>query len=93
MISKHISNKEGVYSNTAIRRGRENTPNQEQLSNITQSSLDQAFAQLSRMLKPGNVVHRGIYTGDKSNLMVFTAVGGLGHPTGKCGELRKAGDC
>ena len=34
MISKHISNKEGVYSNTAIRRGIENTPNQEQLSNM-----------------------------------------------------------
>jgi cell division protein FtsZ len=60
---------------------------QEQLDNITQSSLDQA------LLKPGNVVHRGIYNGDKSNLMIFTAVGGLGHPTAKCGELRRAGDC
>ena len=31
MISKHISDKEGVYSNTAIRRGIDNTPNKEQL--------------------------------------------------------------
>ena len=31
MISKHISYKEGVYSNTAIRRGIENTPDDEQL--------------------------------------------------------------
>ena len=31
MISKHISYKEGVYSNTATRRGIENTPNDEQL--------------------------------------------------------------
>ena len=31
MISKHISYKEGVYSNTATRRGISNTPNNEQL--------------------------------------------------------------
>jgi len=34
MISKHISYKEGVYSNTAIRRGIDNTPNEEQLDNM-----------------------------------------------------------
>ena len=34
MISKHISNKEGVYSATALRRGIDNTPNEEQLSNM-----------------------------------------------------------
>ena len=34
MISKHISYKEGVYSNTALRRGIENKPNKEQLSNM-----------------------------------------------------------
>ena len=34
MISKHISYKEGVYSNTAIRRGIDNVPNEEQLSNM-----------------------------------------------------------
>jgi hypothetical protein len=31
MISKHVSYKEGVYSNTATRRGIENTPDDEQL--------------------------------------------------------------
>jgi hypothetical protein len=31
MISEHISYKEGVYSNTAIRRGIDNTPNDDQL--------------------------------------------------------------
>ena len=34
MISKHISYKEGVYSNTALRRGIDNTPNDEQLNNM-----------------------------------------------------------
>jgi len=34
MISEHISYKEGVYSNTATRRGIDNTPNDEQLTNM-----------------------------------------------------------
>ena len=34
MISKHISYKEGVYSNTATRRGINNDPNDEQLDNM-----------------------------------------------------------
>ena len=34
MISKHISDKEGVYSTTAIRRGIDNTPDEEQLTNM-----------------------------------------------------------
>ena len=34
MISKHISQKEGTYSNTATRRGIDNTPNTEQMVNM-----------------------------------------------------------
>ena len=34
MISKHISDKEGMYSTTAIRRGLDNTPDAEQLLNM-----------------------------------------------------------
>ena len=34
MISKHISYKEGVYSVTAMRRGIDNIPNDEQLDNM-----------------------------------------------------------
>ena len=34
MISKHISYKEGVYSNTATRLGIENTPDDDQLNNM-----------------------------------------------------------
>ena len=34
MISEHIRYKEGVYSNTATRRGIDNTPNDEQLKNM-----------------------------------------------------------
>ena len=34
MISKHISDREGVYSTTATRQGLDNTPNEEQLANM-----------------------------------------------------------
>tara|TARA_R100001594_G_scaffold2291_1_gene9164 strand:- start:1438 stop:1893 length:456 start_codon:yes stop_codon:yes gene_type:complete len=34
MISKHISYKESVYSNTATRKGIKNEPNEEQLNNM-----------------------------------------------------------
>ena len=34
MISKHISDREGVYSITATRRGIDNTPNKEHLDNM-----------------------------------------------------------
>ena len=34
MISKHISDKEGTYSRTALRLGIKNKPNKEQLNNM-----------------------------------------------------------
>jgi len=34
MISKHISDREGVYSTTATRRGLDNTPDSKQLDNM-----------------------------------------------------------
>ena len=34
MISKHISDKEGVYSITATRKGLDNTPSQFELANM-----------------------------------------------------------
>ena len=61
--------------------------NKEQLDNVPQSSVDQAVAQLNRVLKPGSVVHSGIYTGDRDTLTVFTAVGGLGKPKAMLEDL------
>ena len=45
MISKHISDKEGVYSITSIRRGIDNTPNKKQLQNM-QLLADEVFEPL-----------------------------------------------
>ena len=44
-ISNHISYKEGVYSNTAIRRGIDNIPDQDQLANM-QLIADEIFEPL-----------------------------------------------
>ena len=44
------------------------------------------------MLKPNSIVHRGIYSGDKPNLTVFSAVGGLASPKDKLEELKKLAD-
>jgi zinc D-Ala-D-Ala carboxypeptidase len=45
MVSKHISDREGVYSITAIRRGLDNTPNQFELSNMKEIA-EQVFEPL-----------------------------------------------
>jgi len=63
----------------------------EQLDNIPQSNIDQAFGQLNRMLSDNSVVHGGIYVGDKPTLTVFTAVGGLARPQEKLSELKRLG--
>jgi len=64
----------------------------EQLDTIPEASLDQAFEQISRLMRPNSVLHRGIYAGDKSGLTVFTMIGGLGSPAAKIKELEKLGD-
>jgi cell division protein FtsZ len=50
------------------------------LSELPQSSIDKALDQLNKMLRGGGVVHRGIYSGDKPTLTIFTAIGGLANP-------------
>lgn len=62
------------------------------LNQIPQENLDKAFDQFSRILKSGNTVHRGIYSGNKDNLIVYSAVGGLGIPHEKLKELKKYGN-
>ena len=64
----------------------------EALDNVPQSNLDQAYAQISRILKPNSTVHRGIYSGDKEGMTVYSCIGGLGKPEEKLEELAKLGD-
>ena len=64
----------------------------EALDNTPQKSLDQAYDQLSRILKKNSTVHRGIYSGDKEGLTVYSTIGGLSRPIAKLKELKKLGD-
>ena len=54
MISKHISDKEGVYSTTATRRGLDNSPSQFELANMKELA-EQVFEPLREWVK-GNLV-------------------------------------
>jgi len=62
------------------------------LGSVPHEHLDQAFDQLTRLLKPGSMVHRGIYSGSKEAMVVYTAIGGLNSPEEKLEELRRLGD-
>lgn len=65
---------------------------QEIMEKVPQEHLDHAFDQFTRILKPGSVVHRGIYCGDKPSLVAYTTVGGVGRPVSRLEELRKLGN-
>ena len=62
------------------------------LDEVPQQNLDRAFDQFSRILRKGSVVHRGIYSGDKPDLTVYTAIGGIQKPLAKLEELKLLGD-
>jgi len=62
------------------------------LANIPMTNLDHGFDQLSRMLGPQSTVHQGIYRGNKETLVIYTAIGGLGRPTGRLVDLARIGD-
>lgn len=75
---------------------------QEVLSNLPESTLDQAFDQLNRMLGEGSTLHKGIYSSNARvkkdadgtvkkilELNLFTAVSRLGRPVEKIEELKK----
>lgn len=61
---------------------------EETLDNIPETHLDGAFEQLNRLLGDNSTVHRGVYSGNKDELSIFTAVGGLSEPTEKIEELK-----
>jgi hypothetical protein len=70
MISKHISNKEGVYSITAIRRGLDNTPTKTHLNNMKELA-EQIFEPLREWVG-GPIRVNSFYRGEELN----KAIGG-----------------
>jgi len=59
----------------------------EVLNELPESHLDQAFEQLNRMLGAGSTLHRGVYSSNKNDLNIFTAVSNLAKPDEKIKEL------
>ena len=70
MISKHISDKEGVYSITAIRRGLDNTPTKTHLNNMKELA-EQIFEPLREWVG-GPIRVNSFYRGEELN----KAIGG-----------------
>ncbi len=62
------------------------------LNQVPHEHLDQAFDQLTRTLRSGSTVHRGIYSGSKENMTIYTALGGLDDLDDKFAELKRLGD-
>jgi len=82
----------GVNLNTGIVGAAVVIASRSILGRIPHEHLDQAFDQLTRILQPGSTVHRGIYSGSKETLAVYTALGGLESPEEKFEELKRLGD-
>ena len=84
MVSKHISDKEGVYSNTATRRGIDNIPDDEQLTNM-KLLAEKVFEPLRTWVK-GPIKINSFFRCPKLN----TAIGGSSksqHCTGQAIDL------
>ena len=70
MISKHISNKEGVYSRTALRRGIDNTPTKDHEKNMVE--LAENIFEPLRMYVGGPIKINSFYRSPELN----KAIGG-----------------
>lgn len=57
------------------------------LTSIPQEHLEHGFEMLSRIMRQGGTVHRGIYKGSKPGLVVYSALGELGQPAERMSEI------
>jgi cell division GTPase FtsZ len=61
----------------------------EVLTKIPQSYLEHGFEMLTRIMRQGGVLHRGIYKGSKAGLVVYTMLGELGRPEERMSEIAR----
>lgn len=59
------------------------------LTKIPQSYLEHGFEMLTRIMRQGGVLHRGIYKGSKAGLVVYTMLGELGRPEERMSEIAR----
>jgi cell division GTPase FtsZ len=60
------------------------------LAKIPQAHLEHGFEMLTRMMKQGGTLHRGIYKGSKPGLVVYSMLGELGKPEEKMQEMARS---
>jgi len=62
------------------------------LNVVPQEALEHGFEQLTRIMQPHSVVHRGIYTSIRPGLAIYTMLGGLAPPKDRLKLLRNLGN-
>jgi cell division GTPase FtsZ len=63
----------------------------EVLAKVPQGHLEHGFEMLTRMMRHGGVLHRGIYKGSKPGLVVYSILGELGKPEARMAEIARIG--
>lgn len=66
--------------------------NKDILNTVPQEALEHGFEQLTRIMQPNSVVHRGIYTSTRPGLAIYTMLGGLAPPLDRLKLLRTLGN-
>ena len=61
------------------------------LTRVPQGHLEHGFEMLTRMMKHGGALHRGIYKGSKAGLVVYSILGELGKPEARMAEIARIG--
>ena len=62
------------------------------LAKVPQGHLEHGFEMLTRMMKHGGALHRGIYKGSKQGLVVYSILGELGKPEARMSEIARVGN-
>ena len=88
MISKHISDKEGVYSTTAIRKGLDNVPSQFDLSNMKE--IAERIFQPLRAWVGGPIRINSFYRGPALNKAIGGSISSQ-HCKGQAMDIDDAG--
>jgi cell division GTPase FtsZ len=60
------------------------------LEKVPQGYLEHGFEMLTRTMRSGGVLHRGIYKGSKPGLVVYSILGELGKPEQRMTEIARA---
>jgi hypothetical protein len=60
------------------------------LEKVPQGYLEPGFEMLTRTMRSGGVLHRGIYKGSKPGLVVYSILGELGKPEQRMTEITRA---